>query len=513
MARTSDKKEEDKIRKSAESESDEGLGIRSTDAGISKDKNKNDYTSPISQPIRPKEYNRNPAYFLQDADLLSDIMLKSQKIVKVNNELSQKLFDNEKIIEDLGLYLEAFQKRIQQQQQSRKEMHVMKKKIAEMVATNMLFKKDLEILRNDLSEKNKYINLLKREFAKRKTPEQFSREKDEEINSMAQKLARSQDDIKILNDDLASKEKHLSFLKRAAVKKQAMFFHDEILSFKERIDSLEKDLRNSNIRIMQLINMISSIMRMRPEEAARMKDEYFALRNQLPIMIKQREKDVGEQEKLRKIVDTSAERLESLEAENQRLLKENSKLRSDIQYKDKEFKAGRAIMKSIPGLKLVLAERGKQAEQMTKVIEDKEEKIDSMVKEMQISKIALKAAVQTARKMISEKNAMSRRLGTLSMEVNDIGQKYDQEVGKAKMDYENRLRDSIFELKTVLEAFKTRAENAEKESLIIYKRAQTSEIQIREYRLKEEYYRQLILRLTQKQLEVESQMEVLKAKN
>ena len=48
----------------------------------------------IELPPKTREKNRNPAYFLNDGQLLDDILQKSQKIVKSNFELNQKLFEN-----------------------------------------------------------------------------------------------------------------------------------------------------------------------------------------------------------------------------------------------------------------------------------------------------------------------------------------------------------------------------------------------------------------------------------
>ena len=269
-----------------------------------------------------------------ESGLLSDIALKSQRIIKMNFELTEKLNENERNIENLNEDLQVLYGRLQEHGKDKAKIQGLMQRINDLGLYAANLKHNIDLLRSNLENREKYINVLKRAYGSRASMPGTTAAQDREIKELREKSAMLQNNVQILRQDISVKKKHIDFLKNFARKKQVAFYSRQLRESTGSINELSGQLvesRKKNLELMEKVDSLSHNDRLRLQH----KKEVEALKDRL---LAEQEKNLALKGYSREATLKMKEALESVKqahahekGESARLAEEKKALINEIQ--------------------------------------------------------------------------------------------------------------------------------------------------------------------------------------
>ncbi len=474
-------------------------------------KRENDKTSKAEPSISIfKTFNPTQEGDFNQESLLLDIQEKSKKIITLHFDLTKKLNENEKTIEDLTFDLKTLQTQGKKQKDAREEVLFFKEKIRSLFEANINLRKDLEILQQNIAQKDQYISLLKKNYS--------SRIAHSEIDSLLQKakneteieLSNLKKDIEILKLDIKEKDKHISALKKQSVRRELTFFNKQNQEREEQLKKLELIIQNKDLKIKELSLRIKDLSKMDPEQIAGLQDNLLKTQNEL-LEIKQQNKKLElTNSHLNSLIKTSGTKILELKDTQKEFDNINKKFQEEQLIRKKAELANKILLGKINNLNSNF-KRSKQIQLSTvELLKEKIKETTQYKFEIKKAQKALKILTDFNSKIGSEMSQSKQSFEALKNEhiqtVKNLVQKYEQDKKNESLQYNNiltKIKEALVQTlksKTLLESDKQKM----KEKL-----SELSNLK-KEMAIKEEYYKQVILKMTRQEIEHRSQIEVLK---
>lgn len=176
---------------------------------------------------------------------LDKLLQKSRDIARLNTELSLKLKENQEMVSDVEKEINFFRQKIEDAEKSKSEISVLRKNLDNINEQNRRLYRNIELLKQDLLLRNNHLNILRKRVVEMKQLPSEIRKKEEEKILQENEVLKLKNNIKILKRDLSEKDKHLNVLRRAIIdikeKKQGNL-RTRIVSLEEENNSIRKKL-------------------------------------------------------------------------------------------------------------------------------------------------------------------------------------------------------------------------------------------------------------------------------
>lgn len=411
----------------------------------------------------------------QKPDVLNKILVKSQDIIKLNSELSRKLKENETTFLDLSNEINVLKKEFDKAKKSTQNLKIVEYKIEDLSLMNQQLSKNMELLKADLFERNKYINSLKRQIITKKNFLEMLGERDKQIKLL-------NNNIKILKGDLIEKKNYINVLRRETTTEKA---RGEKKPSENKLVVLKEELSRKSSNIKKL------------------EEEKNLLKKRILEAIQKEERDKKKTDKETKLLFTVTNKL-------RQEMSKSSKLKSALTRNEALEEENRGLSNLTNNFKTELMQKKEEINSLLSQIE----KNKTVTNKFGIMLKKLKEGLVFTNK---ENKELARRLKQTEEELGDVKKSFELGQERAK---ENKLKHEK-ELNSEKEHYREQMKKfikqyfrvkmfSESEVRELKKRLSEKEKEKDVLKSKTEFLKNEISEQTKRELDLKSELEILK---
>ena len=458
------------------------------------------------------EETRNPARHLKQDQLLKDILEKSHRIVGMNFELGQKLSENEKTIDDLSQDLEVLKSRLFEEQDTRKQLNELKRKIYVLAETNSNLTNDLRLLRESLVARDQYLAVLKKEFTKRLSPMDINKIRQKDSFELKLQADSLQENLTVLQNDVEEKNKHIGFLKRQLVGKQLTLFREEERKKNSEIEILSNELKEKENLILKLQGEMKKVSRMDFSDFEGLQKENSRLHGENSDLKSENLNVSGINDKMKTLLKKSAEKILEMETKISLISFENTKLKSIAEEQTKIDLANKMLAKRAAEKEISATQSGKFLKRLQEELILKSNEIKLLRTGLENSRKMMLGLGGANKRIVFEAGNLKKQLeGTKQEDLAKIKEYQEMLIGAQKS--LAKYKGQVMKIKDSLGALlKNKVVSESEKQKLKAKLLEFSHVKD-ELLVKEQYYKQVIMSLTKKELEMSSELQVLKSKS
>jgi chromosome segregation ATPase len=464
---------------------------------------KQDINLDISQDI-------NPAELLPDSGLFSDIRIKSQKIINLNFDMAQRLSWNEDAIADLNQDLQSLQDRLGRFEEFRKKASLLAAKLGKLALMNAALRQDIEILKNDLDERDRYISFLKREVTKRHPLSEAYRQQRAEAAAMKEKIRSLQGNISILQQDISEKDNFLSFMRRTSVKKQAMLLKRELSARDEKIRQLSSELAALKSNNSELSASSKEFRGADAEEFNVLKSKLDSYQKEKDRLAEELERKNAMNDRLGLLIKDSAKSMISTGKELEGLKAENKRMHQLAGELGKAKAANKALAMALAEMKSGLSVREKEQAELGVRLKEKSSDFLRLKEESAKLEADLKVSEHANMLLVRGMKKISEELKHARQDSRQIEADYKAKLKQAMQDSSSAAKEDKEIMKKIIAEMLKKDASLESENNGFRKKIEALSQQHDDFSAKEKFYKQVILKMTENELSLKSELEALR---